>query len=890
MNAPWRWRTLPSLSAPLPEELAALRNSMAPRSEMGPAERAGQLLASAVFYGALLDRIWWGRWLKAALRGPKLVDDLMWLDLEPLDPEGTGPLSQPRRWFADPLTRALLARWHTRPAVTVEQNAEECLSAFFNWRGDSSKLIGLLAKHAEHYWQFRMPRVLVAHAAGKHRAVPLSAEDWPRLLGCEFDKSKLVTADDNPTPRRATRTWCKTQRRVLRRANNDIKYRRTGRLSAKKAAAAELEKLNPVLPAERLMNSWCIEALSFDRGKQQRGFMPNTTAAYLNLLTDHIVDESDDLIEMSADGLIDRFDERLAVIEKAGRRERTLKAVRALYGHLRRQRRDLPPFPLLLESHSSEQRASANLVSPAEFARALDRCRNADQQICIILGFRCGLRLGEALGLTAHDFYLDDEIFELTVVRNEHRLLKTPTSRRILPLNKLLQPAELALIKKHLLERVAALRVAPGENRLINERAAAVGHTSKYPSPKTALDKIVSDATSRPITHHHLRHSFASYLLATMLLPDDNPDPKVPEHLRSVISVERKVALADVLLGKQKLGQHSLHAVNAMLGHIVSETTLRSYAHLLDLSVLHYVGRPSVEPAVPKDQARILASRKYDPRPKHVVNESGPGAATKLGRSYVAPVAGQAPLPGSSELVKMSEWRGRRSKKSEKQFLIRKRWQPQSRDFAVKEGFRFEHPDWRHIAAIVGKSPSAETHELFGTNVEAWSGAADHIFGLRLRSGRARHKLDIESLLKSRRWAAYLDKHWRPEKRLTSIERRALFHAVETWDAARSEVRFRSRPLAVAWRNLLISLGFNDTELELSLKGMRFRARSSRELHTILADADDLPGTAATRGRRGSIRISFRGDGKSDRQVRSAGHFVMLLLAVREGYGAAAQS
>jgi integrase len=840
-----------------------------------------------VFHGLFLDRIWWGRWLEAALRGPTLVDNLMWLDLEPLDPTDSGPKSQPRRWFADPVTRMLLAHWHDKESAPIEQTAEECLRAFFNWEGDSFELTSMLTAHAERHWQFRMPQVLLAHAAGKHRAVPICAENWRRVIGCKFNADRLVPSTDQSIARKSVRYWCNMHMRVLARAANDIRYRRADSLSAKKAAADQLGKLNPVEPAERLMTSWCLEALTFGRGKQQRGLMPSTVKAYLGLLTEHIVDEADDLLEMSVDELVDQFDGRLALIEMAGRRARTLNAVRSLYHHLRRLRPDLPAFPLLLEAHASEQRASANLVSPAEFARALNLCRNADQQICLILGFRCGLRLGEILGLTAHDFFCENDFFELTVVRNEHRRLKTPTSRRILPLNKLLEGSELELVKSYLVERRAALRIASGNNLLIDRRAAEADDSLDRPTAKKTLDKIVSDATSGPLVHHHLRHSFASYLLATMLLPDDCPDALVPEQLSSVVSARRKAHLADTLLGKQKLGQHSLHAVSAALGHIVPGTTIRWYSHLLDLTVLQYVSRPAAEPRLSKDQLRMLTGRRCDRKTTPASRNEGVGDPVRSRRSYTTPVADRAPLDGIADLSSVSDWHGQRSKRRERRFLIEKRRQPKAADLQVKDCWRLQHPDWRQLAAVLCKLPQAETERLFATVFKAWSQAAERIFALRVRSGKARHQLDVQALLRSRKWASYVDDRWHPARRLASVERKALFYAIEHWDGTRSQVRFKSRPLAVAYRDLLISFGFSEAELQLTTQGKRFPARSSQQLHEMLAGADDLPGTAARRGSRGTIGITFRGNGERARQVRSAGHFVMLLLATREGYGAA---
>ena len=176
----------------------------------------------------------------------------------------------------------------------------------------------------------------------------------------------------------------------------------------------------------------------------------------------------------------------------------------------------------------------------------------------------------------------------------------------------------------------------------------AFGPISSGPPPAEKPFSIRIEAELRRaggsdhLKHPHLRHSFASYLLATMLLPQDVAEPAVPPGLTSVISPARFQRVADRLLGYGRLGASSLHAVSQLMGHTGPGTTLRSYCHLLDLSLALYCGRPSsmapIKAAWLADQVKV-----------------GPDARRKVGRrrqtspAVVAPDAAVKPARNGHE-------------------------------------------------------------------------------------------------------------------------------------------------------------------------------------------------------------------------------------------------
>lgn len=862
----------------VPPALAGLWERIAPREGMSVEERLGQLLTSAVFHGALLDRRWWRRWMEAAVSHAPLLEDLLWIELDPLEPGGDGPASQPRRWFADPITRLLLAHWHRDQMRAGEFDVGACIHAFLGG-GNKHEASNLLLKHATVHWQLRIPAALVAHARGELAAVPVSPNDWRRLINLSFDQSpgpfRRYTPQQTVKPEEAT-----TQRfdaeiaRILNRASWGMRKGGQSELDSKKQAAkladefAGRHRPSTVL---RTLAQWVAFTLRRDRGKLQAGLKPSTVGSYLYYLTAELFDFDDNPMEWTEEQLFERYYARLGRVELDSRRTKLLDAIHDFHEFLRSKREDLGPAPKHLEDYRAQGRVSANLITPGEYERALSLCDRDDLKLCLMLGFRVGLRLKESLGLTVGDVFEHRNGCDLIVTHNKQRRLKTLTSRRIIPLDVFLSDNELKQLLKRVRERRAAANASKAQGLLIgsidSDKPLSEGTTSEE------LFCILHRATGAALKDHHLRHSFGSYLAATLLLPDEVAGPAVPATLADVISPERKRRLADRLLGFEKLGQHALHATSALMGHIVTPTTLRWYTHLLDLSLMHHVSRPCAEAGLPRAEACALAgqgrARAHLPSRCKSVEEKG---------RYRRPPLSLIALDGAPpDRWQVSQVRGHQAARIERVLKgpITLEIRPKKRQGSERP-LRKRGPDWREI---VGALQADSTHEL----AKQWRAAAANLQTLTTKSGRTRHSADVLEVPNSRKWIAFLDEHWRHNRSLQAIERRALLYAVSHWDTARCCVRFRSRPLALAWRNLLQDLGFGDEMLRLSLSG-NFADRSSAEIHEMLAQSNDLPGTAARRGWRGTITIAFEGDDEHRRQIRSVAHFVVATLAIREGF------
>lgn len=881
----------------LPSPLQALKERVAPCTTMSPQQRLGQLLASAVFNGALLDARWWKRWLEAVMVQAPIHDDLLWIDLEPVVPGGDGPLGQPRRWFADPVSRLLIAHWHNEGVECDTPHPEQCLQAYLG--SETPGLTERLIEHSRRHWQLRIPPVLVAHAMGETGAVPVDRDDWRRILGLSTGRPGDPNTFEPERIRAGSRrmpAYLSDVRRIVIEAKRNSRRARPFKILKEKKAAADRLGLHaaklPVGSFAHQLTHWARYSLLKSRGRDQPGIMPGQVRTHLLNLSCEVFEEGDDPLSWTAEQLFDRYDSRLTRIELESRQHSVYEAIGSFHEYLQNCRPDMPALPAYFFQFRLEGNASANLISPAEYQHALRLCTSIENKICLMLAFRAGLRLNEILGLTVFDFFEGSGSWELVVNHNEFRRLKNRTSRRIVPLTALFAEAsceggngkegskhELALLLRHVRSRLEVAKATNASGLLIGPIHAKT--EAQDTLRKEELEAILFVATRRKTDVHHLRHSFASYLLATMLLPGDVARPAVPRSLSSIISPQRKAQLSERLLGAEKLGQHSVHAVSALLGHIVSGTTLRWYAHLLDLSLMHHVSRPVHEAGLSRHQASVLTGQnKLTAKP---VPESLQGKPTSF---YRRPKLSPMPLDGTPPTVwQVSQVRGRRARRIERVLRSNEELQVETRAKPKSAAaLKVRKAGWREIVAAL--QPTSSIKEA-----PQWRTAAHVIRTLSMKSGRPRHGSDPFALEPSSKWVELVDFHWRSDRKLLAIERQALRYVIEHWDPSRDAVRFRSRPLALAWRDLLIDLQFKREEIKLSVTGSGSQ-RSSSDLHSSLRKDPNVPGTNKTRRRRGSICVSFTGQGsEQSRQLRRAAHFIIVLLAVREGYrGIASQA
>ncbi|MGN6375777.1 MAG: tyrosine-type recombinase/integrase, partial [Sphingomonas sp.] len=571
----------------------------APAHDAAAVRRMGEMLNSAIRRGALLDDRLWQPWIAGVQHAITICGTLVSVEIAFVD--------RVRRWSADPLTAALILRWHRDQLVLPPKaSARDCLAAV----GIAGAVVGRLIEQSAEAWSYRAPGAVLAYAKCNVPARPVPTSTWERVVygpGEAEPKSSRQPSKrvDRPPGHLARRLWMETA--ALRKHSTDsaVPFHRgkAAHVARKSAALSEIEALPPPTnPVHSYLRAWALFALRREAGRVSIGYAPATVEDYLAALCDLLDGWRGDIITCRAGPFENFLLDMLGQMTPAAQ----LRGVKALCSFERFANRDrAEPLDLDLEEFGGAGQVAANLVLPDELARATDRFRKAgehDLADMSTLMFRAGLRLGEVAALRVGDVAVADGRVELTVEENSERSLKTKTSCRIIPLDILLDDAEL----DQLLARVdARVRLGcEGFEAWLFGPPLAISPLQAADLAKRINAALQAAAASEWINHHHLRHSFASYLLATLMLPQDDDHPAVPPRLASVVSPARFRRVADRLLGHQRLGAGSLHAVSQLMGHTGPGTTIRSYCHLLDLSLALYCGRPAT--LVPTDVSRLL--------------------------------------------------------------------------------------------------------------------------------------------------------------------------------------------------------------------------------------------------------------------------------------------
>lgn len=121
------------------------------------------------------------------------------------------------------------------------------------------------------------------------------------------------------------------------------------------------------------------------------------------------------------------------------------------------------------------------------------------------------------------------------------------------------------------------------------------------------VSAMVRATGDKAMRFEHLRHSFATYLLACVLMPRDGSFLALPGGLdEDCVSLARRDLILNRIAGHNRLGRSAVHVVSQLCGHGPVTTTLRWYTHMLDWSLGAYTNRRLLEPQLPVGSVRIL--------------------------------------------------------------------------------------------------------------------------------------------------------------------------------------------------------------------------------------------------------------------------------------------
>lgn len=429
--------------------------------------RVGQLLLSAILFGGLVQKRWFAPWVEA-LPSVACGSSQLWLNmvLTPIHLErerrkaGKGGKTQPthsnsrekweihKRWFADPLTHALIVRWYkdfpedlnachkASPLLAIRQYLDLILK---DKRKVSESFVLALVQGSATRTGLGIPSFLLAYAEGIIKSVSLPSETWERLVTgkCIISSSKnLDKNDDEVIP--VAEHWDIPEAKHLAPMVHQEKMLKDvlrnilpSGASSKRRASESRESLQTYYEQnhEAMCQSlaclvlWCIDLLTtYNRKELIRGRVKSSVRAssvrrYLDAIGKRLITVANnaEILTLESDELHDLYRE---VIDICPTRKSKNTAGTRLHGfhQFLNSKLGAPSVDfsdLGVKSGPSETGVNANLISFDSYDQMqmalcpvypkASRMRKM-QYLIAIIAFRCGLRRNEALKLRLIDF------------------------------------------------------------------------------------------------------------------------------------------------------------------------------------------------------------------------------------------------------------------------------------------------------------------------------------------------------------------------------------------------------------------------------------------------------------------------------------------------------
>lgn len=650
--------------------------------------RIGQLLLSAVLYGGLFHMRWLSPWVEA-LSHVDCEKNVLWMDLlftyeheereraakrlrgcktnEPDFKDGKTSWEIRRRWFADPLSNALILRWlkhfpgdqiSARPIPELRTKPYEIspLTALANY---ICHLLKIPIRETDFYVQtllrasstrlgLKVPSFLVAYAEGKNKSVSLKPITWERLLTGKvpYISPELVLANNplaavdkqleiQPATRPAPMV---EQEKLLKSLLHIILPSGKSRKRIVSEAKSELQTYyyfnkERMCQSLALLTFWSIDLLTHYAqkdlilGRIRSSIKAKSVHTYLNTIGRRLVAASGQLeiLTLESDEYHDLYREVIDSCKTDKLKSKAGKRLRGFHEFLvcRFGAPTVDFSDLMVKSGPAELNVDANLISFTDFENMkLVLCRNYSkasrlrkiQTLISILGFRCGLRRREALKLRIIDLLGETEP-EILVRSNRYAYVKSGESVRRLPLHVLLEEEELKQLLAWRWDRKIEDEGVISSSLLFcreKEPTELLSEHLIFPQIEQAMRQVTADPT---LTFHHLRHSFAT-LLSMRLIRNFNADERKNFHFLKHELFEPTACdlLRKSLLGNMTHGRQTLYAVAQLSGHAGPEVTILHYIHLCDWLLGIEVARPESQPKL--DAARISAITDI---PRHIL-------------------------------------------------------------------------------------------------------------------------------------------------------------------------------------------------------------------------------------------------------------------------------
>jgi len=384
-----------------------------------------------------------------------------------------------------------------------------------------------------------------------------------------------------------------------------------------------------LLPSVRIIGLWATDHL-LAKGRGRRPKRPRTAYQMVNSIAGRLVGQLGlmDLTQLeNQEAYLEIYQIALEDTPSNGVRRIVARSLQSLHQFMESKHGAVPlgDHDIFKVSGRGNATVDANLISLDSFYRVSDHVRKdtlnlygdsaqgkslADQLwVICVLGFYCGLRRSEVLGLQIGDIdFIEGVVIGrsppeiwIEICKNSLRELKSRAAHRLLP--------AFVLMPNYLLEQVQKLWVARRQEIIAQDKARNPDthdpHTaikgdeplfSAFVKNGKANDKDPNlERITKALQHfnddeglrfHHLRHSFASWLEIIFWLGEQGPGNCLPDWFLPTKSDRLRLGVASkirqALLGVAPTNTRSMLQISSLMGHSGLDVTMGSYIHLSD--------------------------------------------------------------------------------------------------------------------------------------------------------------------------------------------------------------------------------------------------------------------------------------------------------------------
>lgn len=602
----------------------------------------GQILISAIMFGALTNRGLAQGFVDALVHDwVYSFDKLVWLDLwmipRPIDQQEQWQNQRKsdcyRRWVADPLTQQLLQRWYqkraeTAPSPEVIVDLDGIYDSYVNHialsLGQSFPPLDKLLGCVRAWTTLHLPPFLAAYAENSVKSASLPDPSWLRMVSGKHYPSlhPVRSVSDRLKKSKAGPAELKQQIVLIDNLRKGLNAQE-GVTNEKLVIWIERyidEHYDRFCSSALLLAQWATQLLRRRKDRKEHRLTPGkrkgTVYDYLGKIFEELLQGTWDIDLFSLDD-----EEKYALFSKLiedmqqgrnGAEPETkfwpkIRRLNQFFGYLQ-VFENFPEFKIISSGGKSTlacgKAVRSNLISFQEFERvkfmlgwrskSLNRVETM-ALVWAILAFRTGMRVSEIHGLLIGDVQGTSQL-EVLVRRNDYRELKTKSARRRIPLYALLPEQELLFVSKWCDFRATELGAEATDPLFIQSPL------DLKLCPRQEITNIIYPALKRvtgdqSVVIHTLRHSFASLLLARLMLRDDCSLNHLPHFLRNQEFLKAsRDELKIQLMANSGTGRKSLFVIASLLGHSDTQTELASYIHCCDWLCSHYLRQEICEP------------------------------------------------------------------------------------------------------------------------------------------------------------------------------------------------------------------------------------------------------------------------------------------------------